>query len=80
MKKLTINGGLRYFYCGDNQLFIITKKNQQIERRRLCNPYEKEIICEPDVADYDENEFIGTIFSDNSKIYLSHNDRISVWV
>lgn len=78
LKKLTISGGLRYFYCGENQLFIITKK-QQVERRRLCNPDENEIICEPDVADYDENEFIGTIFADDSKIYLSHNDRISVW-
>lgn len=79
LKKLTIIGGLRYFYCGENKLFIITKKNQQIERRRLCHPNICEIICEPDVADYDENEFIGTIFYDESRIYLSHNDRISIW-
>ncbi|OHT07388.1 hypothetical protein TRFO_24402 [Tritrichomonas foetus] len=79
LTKFSIVGGLRSFYCGENHIFVITK-NQQIERRGLCKPEESEIICEPDVADYDENEYIGTVFSDGMTIYLSHNNRISVWV
>lgn len=78
LQEVSISGGLRCFCYDDNQIFIVTKQ-QTVERRRLYKLDQNEIICEPDVADYDENEYIGCVFAYDSATYLSHNNRISVW-
>jgi hypothetical protein len=54
-------------------------RNQTVERRPLCALDHPEIICEPDTADYEENDHIGVIFADGTTLYLSHNGSISVW-
>lgn len=76
--KITIDAGLRRFCCGTKYILII-RKDQRIERRMLCQIGEPESICEPDAADYDPEDYIGSVYCEGPVIYLSHGSRISIW-
>jgi hypothetical protein len=76
--RFTIERGLRRFWCSQKSIIIITK-DQKVERRNLCQPMEIDIICEPETADYDPLEYIGSVTTVRQEIYLSHGNRISFW-
>ncbi|EAX87710.1 hypothetical protein TVAG_009150 [Trichomonas vaginalis G3] len=76
--QINISAGLRRFFAAENDILII-KKDQQIERRRLCNVEISEPICEADAADFNEEEYIGLIIEYERQIYLTHGNRISYW-
>ena len=77
--QFEISKGLRRFCTSDKCIYIITK-DQEIEKRCMCHPHEVETICEVESADYDRSEYIGCIYCDHTDIYLSHGNRISLWI
>lgn len=76
--KIEITTGLRRFFTSEKALYIINQ-NQQVERRKLCSPMVSQRICESENADYDPKEYIGALLCDDSNIYLTHGNRISLW-
>ena len=76
--SIVIQSGLRRFFAAETEIIIIMK-DQKIQRRKLCNIDTEEMICEPDAADYDEEEYIGCVTSEDREIFLSHGSQISRW-
>jgi hypothetical protein len=78
LARVSINAGLRRFCCSAKALFVITK-GQALEKRELSHPDHPDRICEPEAADYDPREYIGSVFARENEIYLSHGSRVSSW-
>ena len=75
---LIFNNGLRRFFTSKSELLIIMK-NQKIQRRKFYDIEKIEIICEPYAADYNEDDYISNIISDDEEIFITHNNQISKW-
>lgn len=76
--EITIPQGLRRLCCSEKEILII-RKDQGVERRTLCDPLNACRICEPEAADYDPQEYIGTIYASHNTVYISHGNRLSLW-